>query len=116
MTTFHTLTWAWASAAALWLAASGCAMQQRQVEDDLAHPARIDCATASGDIRALQSEKAHVAQRLVEGAAAIYPASAVMGVATGTESTKLSVATGDYNDAIDARIAEIKRTCGIERR
>ena len=41
-------------------------------------------------------------------------ASAVIGVAMGTESTKLSVATGDYNDAIDARIAEIKRTCGIQ--
>ena len=36
-----------------------------------------------------------------------------MGVATGTEGTKLSVATGDYNDAVDARIAEIKRSCGI---
>jgi hypothetical protein len=96
------------------LAASGCAMQQRNVEDELARPAKLNCRTASGDIRVLQSEKAHVAQRLVEGASAIYPASAVMGVATGTEGTKLNVATGQYNEAIDARIAEIKRTCGLD--
>ena len=112
MTTFHTRIWA--GAVALGLASSGCAMQQRQVEDDLARPARINCATASGDIRVLQSEKAHVAQRLVEGASAVYPASAVMGVATGTEGTKLSVATGEYNDAIDARIAEIRRKCHVD--
>ena len=113
MRIFRTTKWAGAGATALLLAASGCAMQQRDVEDQLARPTRINCATASGDIRVLQSEKAHVAQRLVEGATAIYPASAVMGVATGTEGTKLSVATGAYNDAIDARIAEIKRTCGL---
>jgi hypothetical protein len=36
-----------------------------------------------------------------------------MGVVMGTEGTKLQVATGEYNDKIDARIAEIKSKCGI---
>ena len=93
--------------------AGGCAFQQKQVAQELNNPGRIDCRTAEGDLRVLQAEKAHVAQRIVEGATAIYPASLVMGVALGTEGTKISVATGDYNNAIDARIAEIKRTCGI---
>lgn len=92
---------------------SGCAMQQKQVSEDLDRPGRIDCRTAEGDLRVLQSEKAHVGQRLVEGATAIYPAGAVMGILTGTEGTKLQVATGDYNDKIDARIAEIKSKCGL---
>ena len=94
-------------------ALSGCAMQQKQVEQDLQDPKRINCRTAEGDIRMLQSEKANVAQRIAEGATAIYPASLVVGVATGTEGTKLSVATGDYNDMIDARIADIRAKCGI---
>jgi hypothetical protein len=93
--------------------ASGCAMQQKNVEQGLQHPAPINCRTADGDLRVLQSEKAHVAQRIVEGATAIYPAGAVMGIVTGTEGTKLSVATGEYNEAIDRRIAEIKQTCGL---
>ena len=92
----------------------GCiAPQQQQVEQDLQDPKRINCRTAYGDIRALQAEKANVAERIAEGATAIYPASLVVGVATGTEGTKLSVATGDYNDMIDARIAEIRAKCGI---
>ena len=92
---------------------SGCAMQQQQVEENLADPARINCRTAEGDLRVLQSEKAHVAQQLVEGATAIYPAGAVMGILTGTEGTKLSVATGDYNERIDERMAQIRRKCGL---
>jgi hypothetical protein len=88
-------------------------MQQKQVEQNLANPARIDCRTAEGDLRVLQSEKAHVAQRLVEGATSIYPAGAVMGILTGTELTKISVATGAYNDMIDNRMAQIRSTCGL---
>ena len=102
-----------AGASLLACVVAGCAMQQQQVEQDLQNPRRIDCRTADGDLRVLQSEKANVAQRLVEGATAIYPAGAVMGIVTGTEGTKLSVATGEYDRMIDARIAEIRRTCGL---
>jgi hypothetical protein len=94
--------------------ASGCAFQQKKVERELEQPAPINCATAQGDLRVLQGEKAHVAQRVVEGATAIYPASLVMGILTGTEGTKLSVATGEYNHMIEARIAAIEEKCGIE--
>jgi hypothetical protein len=95
-------------------AASGCAMQQKSVEKQLSSPAPINCATAQGDLRVLQSEKANVVQRIAEGATSIYPAGLVIGVVTGTESTKLKVAAGEYNDMIDRRIAEIRQTCGIQ--
>jgi hypothetical protein len=91
--------------------AGGCAMQQQQVEQGLDR--RIDCRTAPGDLRVLQSEKANVVQQMAEGATAIYPAGAVMGILMGTEATKIQVATGDYNARIDARIDEIKRVCGL---
>jgi hypothetical protein len=89
---------------------AGCAFQQEKVEQQLARPAPINCATADGDMRVLRSEKADVAQRIVEGVTAVYPADAVMGMVTGTETTKLKVAVGEYDRAIDARIAEIQRT------
>jgi hypothetical protein len=47
------------------------------------------------------------------GVSSIYPAGLVMGLLTGTESTKLQVATGEYNTMIDNKIAEIQRVCGI---
>jgi hypothetical protein len=94
--------------------AIGCAFQQKKVEAELKHPGPVNCATATGDLRLLQSEKANVAERIVEGATSIYPAAMVVGLLAGTEKTKLQVAVGEYNKAIDNRIAEIKQTCGIQ--
>lgn len=94
------------------LLAGGCAVQQQQVAQNLDAP--IDCRTARGDLRVLQSEKANVMQRMAEGATAIYPAGAVTSVVMGTEATKLDVAIGGYNLAIDQRMAAIRATCGIE--
>jgi hypothetical protein len=93
---------------------TGCAFQQKKVEEQLAKPAPINCATAQGDLRMLQKEKADVAQRILEGVTAVYPASLVIGTVAGIEKTKYQVAIGDYNDMIDKRIAEIKQTCGIQ--
>jgi hypothetical protein len=90
-----------------------CAAQFQQQEQALQQPIKINCATAEGDIRMLQSEKAHVAQQVAMGITAIAPAGLVMGVLMGTEQTKLQVATGDYNNMIDQRIADIKMTCGL---
>jgi hypothetical protein len=61
----------------------------------------------------LEHEKLHVAQRIAEGVTSIHPAGLVMGLVTGTEGTKLRVATGDYNKKIAARIGELKSACGI---
>ena len=74
----------------------------------------VDCTTAEGDIRLLQQEKTHVAQQIVAGVTTITPAGLVIGVVTGTVKPKVNVAIGKYNKMIDARIAEIKETCGVE--
>jgi len=47
------------------------------------------------------------------GVTMVYPASAVLSVLGGVEDTKYQVATGEYNDAIDKKIAEIKRKYGV---
>ena len=91
---------------------SCAAKHQKEVEQDLKRP--IHCATAEGDIRSLQHEKAHVAQQIAAGVSAIVPIGLVAGVATGTEGTKVQVATGEYNKMIDKKIAEIKAACGIK--
>lgn len=91
---------------------SACATDTQQVQSDLKKP--IHCATAEGDIRALQSEKQHVESQIVNGVTAIAPAGIVVGVATGTEGDKLKIASGDYNRMIDQKIAAIKSLCGIK--
>ena len=91
--------------------AAGCAAQYQANEAALQQP--INCATAEGDIRVLQGEKTNAVQQAAAGATAIAPAGIVMGLVTGTENTKLQVATGQYNIMIDNKISAIRRTCGM---
>lgn len=70
------------------------------------------CATAEGDIRALQAEKMNVAGQIKAGVTSIVPVSAFVHIVKGTEVKTIKVATGDYNDQLDTRIAEIKQQCG----
>jgi hypothetical protein len=98
-----------ASGLAIAAFAAGCAAQYQANEAALQQP--IHCATAEGDIRVLQGEKTNAAQQAAAGATAIAPAGIVMGLVTGTENTKLQVATGEYNQMIDRRISDIRRTC-----
>ena len=90
----------------------GCA-NRKWKEGELLAKQPINCATAEGDIRTLQHEKAHTSDQIASGVQAILPASLVVGLANGTEGTSIRVASGEYNEMIDKRIAEIKRTCGI---
>lgn len=103
-------TLALASGAAL--LSSGCASQFKK-DEKAAQQMPINCSTAQGDIRMLQSEKAAVVQQIAMGVTSIYPAGLVLGLLTGTEGTKIQVATGEYNAMIDKKIAEIKSTCGV---
>ena len=91
---------------------AACAPITQQEKQSLAKP--INCATAEGDLRVLQSEKTNVAQEIANGVTAIVPAGAVIGIITGTETDKFKVASGDYNKMIDQKIAEIKQTCGLQ--
>jgi hypothetical protein len=95
------------------LSLAACAAnKQKQVEQEMKQP--INCATAEGDIRTLEHEKAHTAQQIAEGVTALVPASIVVGIVTGTEKEKLKVGTGEYNKMIDQRISEIKQKCGTK--
>jgi hypothetical protein len=91
-----------------------CASQDtiKKGEADAKKP--VNCATAEGDIRVLQSEKTHASQQLAAGVSAIMPAGAVVGTVTGQEGSNVTVATGSYNKMLDDKIAEIKRQCGIK--
>jgi hypothetical protein len=91
---------------------AACAPITQQEKQELAKP--VNCATAEGDLRMLQSEKTNVAQQIANGVTAIVPAGAIIGIVSGTEGDKFKVATGDYNNMIDQKIAEIKQKCNIQ--
>jgi hypothetical protein len=97
---------------ALGLAAmmSGCAMEEKKHEA-AAEAMPVNCKTAPGDLRVLNSEKANVATQIGNGVSMIAPIGLVEGLLTGTEKTKYQVTTGEYNKALDAKIAQIKAAC-----
>ncbi len=90
---------------------AACSPISKEAKQQLAKP--VNCATAEGDLRVLETEKTHVGNQVFQGVSAIAPIGLVTGILTGTEGDKIKVATGEYNTQIEAKIAEIKRTCKL---
>jgi hypothetical protein len=89
---------------------TGCAVQEKK-EAAAAQTMPINCATAPGDLRMLNSEKASTASKIGNGISMVAPIGLVAGLVTGTEKTKYEVTTGEYNKALDTKIAQIKAAC-----
>jgi hypothetical protein len=96
----------------LMIVLAACAPVSEQAKETLEDP--VNCATAEGDLRVLENEKAHVAERVARGVTSVMPAGIVMGILTRTQKDKMMVAAGKYNEMIDEKIAQIKEQCGLE--
>ena len=90
--------------------AGGCAMQEKKNEAK-AEAMPVNCATAEGDLRVLNNEKASTAAKIGNGISMVAPIGLVEGLVTRTEKTKWEVSTGEYNKALDTKIAQIKAAC-----
>jgi len=84
----------------------------KKVEQSAKEP--VNCATAEADLRTLKSEKVHTAERIAAGVQSIVPISLVVGLVTKTEESNWHVTTGEYNDMLDKKIAQIKQECGLD--
>ncbi len=78
---------------------------------DLSAP--VNCSTAQQDIAVLEEERASVGKQILSGVRSILPISAVAGLLMGDYSDRIEVMSGQYNDDIAAKVADIKMTCGI---
>ena len=92
----------------------GCRTISEQAERGLDKP--VSCATAEQDIALLEEEKASVGKQLLSGIRMVLPAAAVMGILRRDMRDRAKVAAGVYNDEIDAKIAEIRESCGLQTR
>ena len=75
--------------------------------------APVNCTTAKADIDLLENERATVAKRILSGVRSVFPISAVAGLMMGDYADRVHVATGQYNEDLVAKIAEIRAACGI---
>ncbi len=74
----------------------------------------VRCSTAKKDLALLREERASAGQRLKSGVRSVLPIAAVISILRGEYRDGVKVATGQYNNDIDAKIEEIKKTCGVE--
>jgi hypothetical protein len=88
----------------------GCQLQDKKTEARI-QQMQVNCDTASGDLRMLDEEKKSTAERASAGVRSVVPIGLVAGVVTGTAGTKYRIATGQYNQMIDDKIAQIKQAC-----
>ncbi len=78
---------------------------------DLDRP--VDCNTANQNIKTLEEERASVAKQILSGVRSLMPIAAVAGILMGDYTDRVHVATGIYNADIEAKVKQIKSTCGI---
>jgi hypothetical protein len=91
---------------------SGCKTISDTAQYHLSKP--VNCSEAQYDIQMLEAEKASVAKQAMAGVRSITPAGAIIGLLTGEYKNGVQVATGKYNKDLDAKIREIKDSCGIQ--
>ena len=80
----------------------------------LGQEASVNCDTAKEDIAKLEAEKKSSFEQMEKGVTSIMPSTAVLHLMTGTQQESKEIASGEYNERIDAHIERIKSTCGIE--
>jgi lipid-binding SYLF domain-containing protein len=72
----------------------------------------VDCSTARQDLETLKREKASLGKEVVDGIRTVLPVSAMVEIMRETWKDRATVGVGEYNEAIDAKIYEIKSACG----
>ncbi|MCH9670376.1 MAG: hypothetical protein K0U93_02905 [Gammaproteobacteria bacterium] len=83
--------------------------RQRRVQMDLDRP--INCERADADIAMLNKEKVGTLEQIANGAGTILPTSAVFNLLTGEFEGRYAIASGEYNEMLDAKIKQIAAQC-----
>ncbi len=89
-----------------------CSSISKEAKAKLAKP--VNCETAKKDITTLEKEKASVTRQTLAGVTSVMPSGAALALLTGDTKASAKVATGSFNREIDKKVAEIKKTCGLE--
>jgi hypothetical protein len=84
----------------------GCATPMAMRDINAVKP---NCARIDKQIAALEKEKAENDQRLLAGIQLVAPAFAAINLVAGTYGRSVAIATGEWADAIDRKLAELRR-------
>lgn len=94
------------------LSLGGCASavgRHEQLQAHLTSP--VDCITADNDIASLKKEKASSREKILNGLASLLPSSALLNIAAGEFTSRVSIASGKFNKRVENRIQDIQDSC-----
>lgn len=73
-----------------------------------------DCENAEEQLKMLDEEMVETHERIFSGVRSVLPTAAVYTLLVGEYGTNYSIATGDYEEILDAKIIEIKEKCNLQ--
>jgi hypothetical protein len=85
---------------------AGCATPMAMRDINAVKP---NCAHIDKQIAALEKEKVENDQRLLVGIQSVAPALTAINLVAGTHGRNVAIATGEWADAIDRKLAEPRR-------
>jgi hypothetical protein len=88
------------------LAVTGCATPMAMRDINAVRP---NCARIDKQIAILEKEKAQNNQRLLAGVQSVAPALAAINLVAGTYGRNVAIATGEWAEAIDRKLVELRR-------
>jgi len=91
---------------------TGCGQKYQRVENNLSQP--INCATARQEIQTLESQKVSKSEEAAAGLSYALPTTVFIGALTGTGGAQYEAGTGELNQKIDDRIADIREQCKVD--
>ena len=74
----------------------------------------VNCRNANQDIATIEAEQASVSQQVAAGARTVIPITAVAGLLTGDYGNRIEVDAGEYSNAMELKIDQIKMHCHIQ--
>jgi len=86
---------------------AGCATVPMAMRD--INAIEPNCAHIDKQIVLLKREKAKNNQRLLAGVQSVAPALAAINLVAGTYGRKVAIATGEWAEAIDRKLLELRR-------
>jgi len=73
-----------------------------------------ECTKAEDQLKMLDKEMVATHERALAGVASVVPSLAALSVLSGRYKTNFAIATGSYERALDDKIDEIRKACGLQ--
>jgi len=89
------------------------AMPSAEVQQLAGQSRPVNCASALGDIRILEAERAAIGDRIIAGEGTVTPTVDIAAILTDGYDAQREVAAEKYHNDIKTKISQIRLSCDV---